>query len=272
MNKQMVWLFFCLSLPFIAGLPSTAVAVELDGVLEPCVVVKLGSPTPGVIEQIMVERGEFVKKGQVLAQLESGVEKATKELARLRTELESAVSLRQAKLGFIGRDQARRESLFNEGAISFYDKDEMDTNRDVAKHELQEAIDQKKLAGQELKQAEEVVARRVIRSPIDGVVVEKLMEPGEYVETEPIMKIAKIDLLHVEMVVPVNLYRLFHEGMQVEVLPEEPVAESFMGKVKIVDRVFDAASGTFGVRVELPNEKKTIPSGLKCRVRFQGPD
>lgn len=267
MNKKILCLI--LSLACLPGLHPTAMAAELDGVVEPCAVVKLGSPTPGVIEQILVERGDVVKKGQILAQLESGVEKATQELARLRGGLESGVSLRQAKLGFIGRDQARRETLFNEGAISFYDKDEMDTNKEVAKHELQESIDQKKLAGLELKQAEAAVARRIIRSPIDGVVVEKLIEPGEYVETQPIMRIAKIDLLHVEMVVPVNLYRLFKEGMQVEVFPEEPVTQSYFGKVKIIDHVFDAASGTFGVRVELPNEKKTIPSGLKCKVRVQ---
>jgi hypothetical protein len=38
--------------------------------------------------------------------------------------------------------------------------------------------------------------------------------------------------------------------------------------VVIADRVVDAASGTFGIRVELPNPKLVLPAGLKCKVRF----
>jgi hypothetical protein len=39
--------------------------------------------------------------------------------------------------------------------------------------------------------------------------------------------------------------------------------------VTIVDKVIDAASNTFGVRLELPNAEQQIPSGLKCLVRFE---
>jgi hypothetical protein len=38
--------------------------------------------------------------------------------------------------------------------------------------------------------------------------------------------------------------------------------------VKVVDRVIDAASGTFGVRLELPNRNGKVPAGIRCRVRF----
>ena len=39
-------------------------------------------------------------------------------------------------------------------------------------------------------------------------------------------------------------------------------------RVKVVDPVIDAASGTFGVRLELPNPNYRLPAGLKCKVRF----
>ena len=57
-------------------------------------------------------------------------------------------------------------------------------------------------------------------------------------------------------------------GMQAEVTPENPVGQVYKAKVTIVDRVIDAASGTFGVRLELPNPKYRLPAGLKCRVSF----
>jgi multidrug efflux pump subunit AcrA (membrane-fusion protein) len=42
----------------------------------------------------------------------------------------------------------------------------------------------------------------------------------------------------------------------------------YVASVSIVDRVIDAASGTFGVRFDLPNPDLAIPSGLHCQVRF----
>ena len=50
--------------------------------------------------------------------------------------------------------------------------------------------------------------------------------------------------------------------------PEAPVGGRYTTTVKVVDRVMDAASGTFVVRMELPNPKGALPAGLKCRARF----
>jgi multidrug efflux pump subunit AcrA (membrane-fusion protein) len=52
------------------------------------------------------------------------------------------------------------------------------------------------------------------------------------------------------------------------VSPEEPVGGEYPATVTVVDRVVDAASGTFGVRLELPNPDRALSAGLKCRVRF----
>ena len=43
----------------------------------------------------------------------------------------------------------------------------------------------------------------------------------------------------------------------------------YAARVKVVDRVVDAASGTFGVRLELPNPQGAVPAGVKCKVRFE---
>lgn len=51
--------------------------------------------------------------------------------------------------------------------------------------------------------------------------------------------------------------------MEAEVKPEAPLNDSYRAKVTIVDRVVDVASGTFGVRLEIPNSKYNIPPGLK---------
>jgi hypothetical protein len=40
----------------------------------------------------------------------------------------------------------------------------------------------------------------------------------------------------------------------------------------VIDRVFDAASGTLGVRLELPNRQQKLPAGVRCKARFPGLD
>ena len=60
-------------------------------------------------------------------------------------------------------------------------------------------------------------------------------------------------------------------GSAALVVPEKPVGGQHVGKVIVVDRVLDAASNTFGVRIELPNSALALPAGLRCKVRFGEP-
>ncbi len=148
------------------------------------------------------------------------------------------------------------------------EKEEAETNKLIAQAELEEAIERKRLAGLELEQAREVLKRRTIRSPITGVVVERFLCPGEFVEDQPILKVAQIDPLNLEVIIPVNLLGSIKVGMRGTVKPEGPLGGTYAAEVKIVDRVVDAASGTFGVRLELPNPDYSLPAGLKCKVIF----
>jgi hypothetical protein len=70
------------------------------------------------------------------------------------------------------------------------------------------------------------------------------------------------------VVLPVEAYGKVKPGAKVEVLPEAPVGGKYQASVVVIDRVFDAASGTFGVRLELPNRGRKLPAGLRCRANF----
>ena len=56
--------------------------------------------------------------------------------------------------------------------------------------------------------------------------------------------------------------------MKAQIIPETEEEGDYIATVAIVDRVIDPASGTFGVRLELPNPDYRLPGGLKCMVRF----
>ena len=215
--------------------------IELEGIIEPSEVVDVSSQVPGIVSEMLVERGDYVKKGEVLVRLVSGLEKAAAELAKARVD-------------FGKRKVERNEELYKKQLISIHEKDEMATELIIS--ELQE------------KEALERLELRTIRSTIDGVVIERLGAPGEYVGEDPFLSIAKINPLNVEVVAPVEYVGTIRKGMEATVIPEASVGGEYVVRVIIVDQVIDAASGTFGVRLSLPNPKNKLPAGLKCRVRF----
>ena len=84
-----------------------------------------------------------------------------------------------------------------------------------------------------------------------------------------IFRLVVLDPLHVEVVVPVAKYGSIKPGMRAEIIPEVAVGKSkLVARVKVIDRMVDAPSGTFGVRLELANPNYDIPSGIKCKARF----
>jgi multidrug efflux pump subunit AcrA (membrane-fusion protein) len=147
--------------------------------------------------------------------------------------------------------------------------EEAETAAKVAEGELREAEVNQDLARLEVARSSELLKLRAIRSPINGVVVERTLGPGEYVGSDQthLLTIAQIDPLYVEVYVPVSQFGKIHTGMIGEVYPE--IGGHYVAHVTVVDQVFDAASATMGVRLELPNPDYALPAGLKCQVRFQ---
>lgn len=253
----------------MAALATQALAAELpelDCLVEPHMVVEVSSPVSGVIQAIHVDRSDVVQQGQTLVELESAVEQASVELARARATMDDEIKSSATNFAFNKRKYKRIEQLYEKKAVPFHQKDEAETDLRLAQLKVRQAKRNKKIAELEFKRAEENLKRRTVKSPITGVVVERLKSPGEFVEAEPIVKLAQIDPLRVEVVVPVSAFGSIKPGMRAEITPE--ASGVFNGTVSIVDRVIDAASGTFGVRVELPNPDHRLPGGLKCRIRF----
>ncbi|MBT8441475.1 MAG: efflux RND transporter periplasmic adaptor subunit [Gammaproteobacteria bacterium] len=254
-----------------AALAAPALALEvpeLDCVIEPHMVIDLSSRTDGIVDTIEVERGDAVEAGQVVVQLESDVERAAVEYARAAAQAGSDLLAGKVSAGFAERRRDRLESLYVEKVLSSDQMDEMETEAELSRIQLDQARERNRLAKLELRRAQEVLAQHTLHSPIDGVVVQRFLSPGESVEEKPILRLAKIDPLRVEVIVPVSYFGAIDIGQQAVVSPERPIRDSYTADVTVVDRVADAASGTFRVRLSLPNPDYSLPSGLNCMVRF----
>jgi RND family efflux transporter MFP subunit len=209
--------------------------------MEPREVVQLGSPVGGVVAEMTVDRGDIVRRGQLLARLNDSAERAALDLANARAE-------------FGQRRVTRNEDLYADDLISIHERDEMETEARIAELEVQ--------------QANAMLELRSLISPVDGVVVARHVSEGEYVSDGQVLTLAQVDPISVEVVVPVAQFGSISTGMVGTVRPEAPVGGSYEARVTVVDAVVDAASGTFGVRLELPNTDGRLPTGLRCEVSF----
>jgi RND family efflux transporter MFP subunit len=238
--------------------------------IQPRMVVKLGSQVQGLIREMLVDRGAFVKQGQVVARLESAIEEAELTIAKARAANDSTIQSDRAKLEFQKHKDERSRELRKTESMTISTAEEAQTAAKVAEDELHEAMVNQQLLQLEVTRTAELLNLRTLRSPIDGVVTERSLGPGEYVGSDQthLLTIAQVDPLYVEVYVPVSQFGKIRVGMEGEVFPE--IGGSRIAHVTVVDRVFDAASATIGIRLELPNPGNEIPAGLTCHVRFAG--
>lgn len=243
-----------------------ATAAPLGCLIEPSQVVEVGSHVIGVLERVDAERGDFVKKGQVLAQIQAEVERAGVSVAELKSQNQAELRSAAAAQDFAKRKQDRSESLYKSNYIALQAQDEAITEAALAELKLLQAREQKKLAGQELILARAQLSQRTIRSPISGLVVERYLSQGERVEEKPVVKVATLDPLRVEVIVPAAEFNKVKPGMTATVTPDLPNVGERTAKVTLVDRIVDAASNTFRVRLEMANPNSELPAGLRCKV------
>lgn len=251
--------------------PGAAARSEYDCLIEARQSIDVRTSVEGVIEAVHVQRGALVKKGTLIATLSSGPEKAALDMARSRASMEGDIKAAEARVELARKKWERAEELQKKNFVSENARDEAQAEYRLATEQLRAARENKRLAELDVKRATEVLAQRSIRSPVDGVVVDVMLRPGELMSSNqknPIMKIVEVDPLNVELVLPVSQFGKVKLGQVAEVRPEEPVGGKHRARVEIVDPVMDAASGTFGVRLRLPNPGYRIPAGVKCKAQF----
>lgn len=253
---------------------ASAMAGEFDCMIEPRKSIEVRAASEGLIEKIWVDRGDMVKAGQVLVTLDSGVEKAASESARHRSTMQGKIRTGESRVEFTSRKSNRRDKLAGESYISVQDREESLTEKRLAESELLEAKDERRSAEIELRRLNEQLRLRTIKSPVDGVVVDRLLHDGELADNrdlrKPILKLADIGTLYVETLLPLDAFGKLAVGQSVEIIPEAPIGGRYSATVKVIDKVFDAASGTFGVRLELPNPGLKLPAGIKCKASLPG--
>jgi len=259
-------------LALVAPLAAQAQA-GFDCLIEPSQVVEVRSPVDGLIANIYVKRGDAIRRGQTLLDLQSGAERAAVEGARYRSTMDGQIASAKNRVQYATAKLARLAELQAGNFASAQARDEADAERRLAESELLAATESRELARIELQRAQEQLRLRTMIAPFNGVVLDRMLNPGDLAESgsgrKPALKIAQIDPLKVDIVVPAAGFSAAKVGAKVNVVPKG-LSGKYAATVTMVDKVIDAASGTFVMRVELPNPTGAIPGGVRCTAEVEG--
>lgn len=250
--------------------PPLTAAKALGCLIEPYRVTEIGSQVVGVVERLHVDRGDAVRAGQVLVSLRADVERANASAADTRARIDADVLAAQASLELAEQKVKRAEMLVKENFVSSQAAEQARGEAELARQKLSQVRGQLRIWADERRVAEAQLALRSVRSPFDGVVVERYVNPGERVEERPVLRVAVIDPLRVELMVPTAQYGRIKAGDRITVRPELPGVDAMEATVRHVDRVLDPASNSFRVRLALPNPKQALPAGLRCKADLPG--
>jgi RND family efflux transporter MFP subunit len=254
--------------------PAGAAAVLVENnrfscVIEPYSTIELATSDNGLLLEVTVDRGDRIEQGQLLARLDSSVEEAEVQLARVRAASTAAVESSRARLAFQKARHKRNKDLAGQNMISLEELEEIETEVQLAEHALRQALVNKELEKLELDRAINVLDRRTILAPFDGVVMEKLLNAGEFADGDTkVLRVARMDPLRVQARLPAALYSGVSDGMSAEIYPSEAVGGTYTATVSDKDTVFDANDSTFRVRLVLENKDYALPAGVKCQVKF----
>jgi RND family efflux transporter MFP subunit len=249
----------------IAALPSTAIAA--DCIVNAHSIAKLGASEKGIIAAIQVDRSDHVKAGQIVAELDASQEEKRLALAELRATNTTAIDTARKKAETAEQRVKRLTRLSERNFSSQAELDEAILEAETARLEEQEAILDKEIASLEVDTVKAAIERKKIRAPFDGVVMAKMVSRGElYNEQNPILTLARIDPLYVETYLPLEDLAKVEIGATAPITLE--TGERVEGTITVRDAVLDAATGTFGVRLEVPNPDGAILAGQRCEVVF----
>lgn len=209
----------------------------------------------GMVSRVLVDAGQWVRAGQVLALVDPSVQAAT--ASQMQAQVANAEA--NAKLAQAQLDRAQK--LVGRGFISKADIDTRTANRDAA-------LAQVKLAQAQFREQRARLGRLDIRSPADGLVLARSVEPGQIVSSGSgaLFRVAMAGQMEVRARLAEQQLAAIRVGMPVRVTPVGGAA-SYAGSVWQVSPVIDPTTRQGDVRVQLAYAPGLRPGGF-ASARF----
>ncbi len=244
----------------------TLYAENVPCLIEPDQTIEMGSPVVGIVKSIHVERGDTVKKGQIIAILNHAVESRALTLSKARATDYTEVRSAKKASEHASRELTRTQAMVAKQLVSQQFLDKATVEASLAKLQLEQAQANLKEAKLEQKLAETRLKERTLTSPIKGLIADRYVSLGQRIQEQPLVKVIKTDPLRVEVIVPDRYFNRYKIGDTLNIKPQLEGLPYKQAVVTIVDRIIDTASNTFRLTLSLPNPDHAIPPGARCSV------
>jgi RND family efflux transporter MFP subunit len=218
---------------------------------------KLAAKLPGRLAFVAVREGERVKQGQLVARLDDTEEKVAAAGARAR--LDAA----RAALAGLQRQLARQQELLTAGVSQRSTVEDLDAK-------VKEQAATAHLAETDLQAATVRLAETQIVSPINGTLVSKPRQVGEFVDpiTEPVAEISDFDSMVVETDVPEGRLSKVKIGGPAEIVLDAFPDRHFRGEAAEIVPFVDRAKATVVVKVKFVDPHDGVLPDMAARVAF----
>lgn len=221
----------------------------------------------GTIKEVLVHEGDPVTRGQIVAKLDHDYLLVSLESARANREAQGKLSAAIAERDMRNTRAERLTLLREKGHASQEEVSRAEADLAVAQANLTIAREQQILDALECKRLEAMLERRILRSPIDGVVLRVHRDEHEFVSTtsSAVVTVVQLDKLRVVFSLPTAQAAQLAVGREMRLqFPESN--QTTKGIVETISPVTDPESGTVRVRVLIDNSRALYRCGVKCTL------
>jgi HlyD family secretion protein len=257
-----------------ATVADLTVAVSATGTLQPLTQVDISSELSGIIRSVSAEENQQVKKGDVLAtldtvKLEVQIERAEASAKAAAANVEDAtVTLAENEKTLV-----RAAELTKRGMATDQSLEAATATRDRSKAALDSAEANLAIAQADLKAQQTDLAKSTIYAPIDGIVLTRSVDPGQTVASSlqaPVLFIIAADLRNMELVAAVDEADIGavktgqHARFTVDAFPERP----FDAEIRDISYASVTTDGvvTYNARLEVNNNELLLRPGMTATV------
>lgn len=220
-----------------------AVALRYSGTVEPSRTIPLNFQSTGTVETVLVDAGDAIKKGQILATLD-------------KTDMQNLYEITRSKYQQAKDAYDRLKTVHDQGSLTEVKWVEMETNMEQAKSSLE--ISRNNLE------------KCFLRAPVDGIIGTRNIEPGmsSLGITAP-LDIVQINLVYVKISVPENEVARIVKGMKASFTVSALNDKEFRGEVTNISPVADRISRTYEAKILVPNPELSLKPGMVCDVKME---
>jgi RND family efflux transporter MFP subunit len=231
---------------------------------------KVGAHVSGRIQKLHVREGSQVKEGDLLVELDASDQRGNVAAAQARVaSAEGRVVAARASLRELEVQLTRQRGLLTQNAAARSSVEDLEARIGTKQAEVESAIAERRAAQAQADQARVTLGHMTVLAPLSGTVLDKPLDVGEMVDIQkPLMEIADLGSIVIEIDVPEARLSLVKPGGPCEITLDAFGSKRFRGKVREIGKRVNRSKATVPVKVIFDEEHEGVLPDMSARVSF----